>query len=91
MIRHHTEEFGTQNVTVTLEWLDLGSSIVSYDVSIIPPSVSMTWLPGNASVEFTLLYNTPYYVNVAAILCEQTSIPTITRLSYGECSAEYLS
>ena len=84
MIRHHFEEFGTENVTVTLEWLDLDSRIVSYDVSIIPPSISMMWLAGNTSVQLLLLYNTPYYLSVNAILCGQTSETTITRLSYGK-------
>ena len=84
MIRHRFEEFGTENVTVTLEWLDLDSRIVSYDVSIIPPSISMMWLTGNTSVQLLLLYNTPYYLSVNAILCGQTSETAITRLSYGE-------
>ena len=84
MIRHRSEEFGTENVTVTLKLLHLDSKIVSYDVSIIPPSISTMWLTGNTSVQLLLLYNTPYYLSVNAILCGQTSETTITRLSYGK-------
>lgn len=89
MIRQRSEKFGTENVTITLEWLPLESGIVSYDVSIIPPSISMTWLAGNTSIQVLLLYNTPYYLSVDAILCEQTSRTTITRLSYGVYSTVY--
>ena len=86
MITHRSEEFDNESVTVTLEWLDLGSNTVFYDVSIILPSISMTWLAGNASIELSLFYNTPYYLSATAILCERASTPIITRLSYGEHS-----
>ena len=84
MIRHRSEEFGTENITVTLEWLDLEGRIASYDVSIIPPSISVTWLTDNTSIQLLLIYNTPYYLTVNAILCGQTTRTTITKISYGE-------
>ena len=62
-----TENYNTDNVTVTLEWREEAG--VSYSISAIP-SPLRSRLSGNMS-QLTILYNTSYSVVILATLCGQ--------------------
>ena len=75
-----SEEFGADNVTVTVEWTQEEGAV--YKI-IIVPQVPMTFI-GDSSVSLTLLYNTDYNVSVeAALPCRRQAHGHIL-LFYGE-------
>ena len=59
-----TEIFGTENVTVTLNFANNQESRVTYSVSTDPQAQVM--LIDNSGAQLTLLYNTRYRVTVLA-------------------------
>ena len=61
------EQFGVDSVTVFLQWTEeLNNLLLTYHVSVEPMTHINT---GNGRANVTLLYNTPYKVNVVADFC----------------------
>ncbi len=75
------EEFGMENVTITLDW-NPGMS-TSYDVTV-EPSIPVKFME-STSIQLVVSYNTMYNVSVVATLCEytNTAISVRIQLSYG--------
>ena len=70
VIHLESEEFGTEHVTVNLEWIKEDG--VDYRVMTIP---QVAPIPSKMSMnaQLTLSYNISYNVSVVATLCGQTS------------------
>lgn len=75
-----SEEFGADNVTVTVEWTQEEGAI--YRIIIVPQE-PMTFT-GDSSIQLTLLYNINYSVSVAAALPCQYQAHGHIMLFYGE-------
>jgi hypothetical protein len=81
---HTSEEYGVDNVTVTVEWTQQvqAGDLISYTV-IVSPSVPIIY-NGNTSLTVVLEYNVEYDLSVEAdIQCESSATAFIT-LNYGE-------
>ena len=87
MVQVRSEQFGLDNITVILQWLNEGGG-VSYSASVTPESLAVEMLIGNvtgyASIELVLLYNTQYNLSIVASLCGVNSTTSITELNYGK-------
>ena len=83
-----SEQFGMDNVTVILEWINEGGGL-SYNASVTPesPSTEMFTAGNVSSIKLVLLYNIQYNLSTVATLCEENSAATITELNYGELHA----
>ena len=78
------EHYGTENVTVMLDWIE--EQHVSYNLIVTTPSVGGLVrhdIVENGSAQLTLSYNTVYSVKFVATLCGQNSANNFT-LQYGE-------
>ena len=75
-----SEEFGADNVTVTVEWTQEEGAM--YRIIIVPQE-PMTFT-GDSSIQLTLLYNTNYRVSVEAALPCQHQAHGHIMLFYGE-------
>ena len=66
-----SERYGTNNITVTIEWTQIRND-VQYNVSTEPP-VDVNFI-GNVSIQMTVFYNTFYSVSITANgLCNSTA------------------
>ena len=75
-----SEEFGTIDITIIVEWSQIGND-VWYSVSTEPP-VDVNFL-GNTSVQLVVFYNTLYNVTIVAhSLCNSTK--TTVGFTYSE-------
>ena len=78
------EEFGTDGVTVTLNWAQKNS----YNITITP------YLPftftGNRNIQIKVRYDAVYNVSVIGIppICGQIAIDSVFELYYGELNHE---
>jgi hypothetical protein len=86
VVQVRAERFGSDNITVILEWPDEGGG-VSYSASVVPESLMVEMLTGSVTgfinTKLVLLYNTPYNLSTVATLCGVNST-NITELNYGE-------
>ena len=80
-----SEEFGADNVTVTVEWTQEEGAIL-YGIIIVPQE-PMTSI-GDSSIQLTLLYNTNYSVSVEAALPCQHQAHGHIMLFYGEFNSQ---
>ncbi len=81
---HTSEEYGVEDVTVTVEWTQQvqAGDLISYTV-IVSPSVPIIY-NGNTSLSVVLEYNVEYILSVeAAVQCESNATAFIA-LNYGE-------
>ena len=85
VVQISSEQFGMNNVTVILEWINEGGG-VSYNASVTPecPQIEMFTGNGTQGIKLVLLYNTQYNLSTVATLCEENSAASITELNYGE-------
>ena len=76
------EEFGANNVTVTVEWTR--EEIATYQI-IIAPEILLTFT-GESSIQLILPYNNKYNLSVKCTLpCQdQACTPSHVLLFYGE-------
>ena len=77
-----SEQFGSDGVTVILEWTYVNRH-VSYNVSVVP-QLSVIFIE-STSIQLIVPYNTLYNVGVHATLCQQVSAATFIGLNYSEC------
>ena len=73
-------EFGTENVTVTLEWAKEAG--VSYNVSVTP-QVNVEYLDSTL-VQVVVAYNVVYNVSIVSTLCGRYTAIIFNKLCYGE-------
>ena len=73
------EQFGTENVTVVLEWAK--EDHVQYNATTFP-HVTM-WYINKTIVQLTVPYNSPHKVSVVATLCGRNAT-NVTELHYGK-------
>ena len=84
VVQVSSEQFGSDNVTVILEWPNEEGG-VSYSASVTPESLLAEMLTGNGTrIKLVLLYNIQYNLSIIASLCEEDSATSITELNYGE-------
>ena len=85
VVQVSSEQFGKNNATVILEWINEGGG-VSYNASVTPqsPLIEMFTRNGTQGVKLVLLYNIQYNLSTVATLCEESSAVSITKLNYGE-------
>ena len=86
-IKANSEQFGTDAVTLVLEWTQENSSLsYSYNVSAAPDPQLATKFIGSTSVQLTVPYNTLFNVSVTASenLCGQIHVTTEITLLYSE-------
>ena len=75
------EQFGVDNVTVFLQWIEeLSNSLVSYHVSVEPMAHVNA---DNSRANLTLLYNIPYNVSIVADVCNRINATTKLMKNYG--------
>ena len=75
-----SEQFGTSNITVTLQWS--GISGETYNVSVTPIEPELTVIQDTSAL-LTVSYNTEYNINIMATNCVGMSTSSI-RLFYGK-------
>ena len=75
------EEYGADNVTVTVEWV-LAQAGVIYSFRISPLVPIM--FTGRSSLQMTILYNTVYTLSVVATAVCRPNATTFITLNYGE-------
>ena len=77
--------FGIDNITISLSWTQQESSIISYNVSIVPQELMMV-VQGleSITVHLTVSYNIWYIVSIVGTLCERNISSTAVELNYGE-------
>ena len=81
------EHYEADNVTVTVEWDQLGHVTYGYSARVTPLAPLM--FTGSTSVQLILQYNTEYNLSiVAATPCRETVIVAIT-LNCGEHTESY--
>ena len=73
-----SEDYNTKNVTIILEWMQEPG--VSYNVSVIPSTLTESRITGNTH-QLTILYNTSYGVVVLATLCGLNMNMTVINIS----------
>lgn len=73
-----SEQFGTESVSVTLEWMDVLLDIHTY---VVPEPLVKT--VGNSTIQLMVPYNIPYLVKLVATLCGQNTTDVMT-LHYGQ-------
>jgi hypothetical protein len=87
VVQVRSEQFGSDNITVILEWPDEGGG-VSYSTHVAPESLMVEMLTGSVTgfinIKLVLLYNTSYNFSTVATLCGVNSTTSITELNYGE-------
>ena len=78
-IEVESEEFQSENVTITLKWAQGDNEF--YNVAVVPHMpVQYT---GSTTLELTLLYNIQYNMSIVAFLCEYNTTDII-ELLYGK-------
>ena len=88
------EDFGMDEVTISLEWLatqelteNSFESLASYNVNV-RPSIGVKVVTVDAmKANLTILYNTLYTVSVTVIFCDQINTSTIIKIYYGKLLA----
>ena len=75
-----SEEFGTENVTVTVEWAQQVGEV--YNATVLSPASLM--FTGNASLQLELQYNTEYNLSVEAGAQCGANATAFILLNYGE-------
>ena len=77
--------FGVDYTTVSLSWTKQESSLVSYNVSIVPQA-AVIFVQGSESItiQLTVSYNILYSVNIVGTLCGQNISTTTVELNYSE-------
>ena len=75
-----SEEFGADNVTVTVEWTQVEG--VTYQIIIVPQTLITSI--GESSIQLILLYNTNYNLSVESTLPCQHQAQSHVLLFYGE-------
>ena len=85
------ENFGMDEVTVSLEWLATQEltknsldSLASYNVSVKPSMDVRIVMVDAMRANLTVSYNTPYNVSVITIFCDQINTSRIIKLYYGK-------
>ena len=88
------EDFGMDEVTISLEWTSTQElvensfeSLISYNVSIKPSvGANVVIMVDVTRANLTVPHNTLYNVSITAIFCDQinTSTVTIINLMYGK-------
>ena len=77
--------FGVDNATVSLSWTQQESSLVSYNVSIVPQAaVIFVQGPESITIQLTVSYNTWYNVSIVGTLCGRKISSTTVELDYGK-------
>ena len=82
-----SENFGNENVTVTLEWIRkldsmLHNNLSTYYVNIVPDPL-MKVVENSLTIQLVVTYNILYLVNIVATLCGQNTTD-VMNLHYGE-------
>ena len=78
-----SEEFGKDGITVTLQWSPVNSSLISYNVSVIPQAAII--FNETAVAQLVIPYNTLYSVSISASVpcsCDEGTATII--LNYSE-------
>ena len=78
-----SEQFQNKNITVTLEWIQVNNSLVSYHVSIIPQTAALSY-NGDTQAQVTIPYNTLYNVSISTVIPCGLSTTTSIALSYSK-------
>ena len=87
-LRSHSEQFSSNSVTVTLEWIILSSQTyyqqLLSNVSVSAnPQLNKVMLTGNTSIRLVLSYNTLYNVSVTQhSTCRQLNQTQVLLLNY---------
>ena len=71
-----SKEFGTNNITVTLEWTHIKFNGVSYSISV-DPMVAVSYT-GRNHAKLVMMYDNEYNVSVVASLCGTNRTTFIT-------------
>ena len=73
-------QFGTENITVTLKWVQEAG--VSYNISIFP-QVNHESIDSTV-VQLRITYNVMYNVSIMRTLCGRHTTTRLSKLNYGE-------
>ena len=73
-----SEQFESETVSVTLEWIDVLQDIHTY---VVPEPLMKT--VGNSMIQLVVPYNIRYHVKLLALLCGQNTTGVMT-LHYGQ-------
>jgi hypothetical protein len=96
-VQSHSEQFSSNEVTVTLEWTLLNSQsyyqqlLSNISVNAVP-QLNNVMPTGNMRVQLTLSYNTPYNVSVTQhSTCQLLIRTTFLLLNYSKLSLDYIN
>ena len=82
------ENFGMDEVTISLEWLSTQKnsfeSLVSYNVNINPSVGIKVPMVDAMRANLSLPYNILYNVSITSLFCDEINTSTIINLVYGK-------